>query len=221
MKELIITSGQTILLDQEDYDRVTAYRWIAKQFKRGPRIIRTVRKKGDSALPYFIMGTSWAEVGIIEYLDGDVLNNQKCNLLIVTDQMRKQRKKDRHATYLSDMNDQQLTAYKTRRSSDAIKCYHNNTNIYRRKLIARWIARGKPSLHKENVSIQQWIRMRSMAKITAARHREELADYYVKSRIMLVTPGLQREDITPQMVEIQRKILKLKRHVKEQKGKLR
>jgi hypothetical protein len=100
MKEIKLTMGQVALVDDEDFDRVNAFKWCVKKFIRsgkvyyyGERAIKSENgKQKHQYIHQFIIGTP--EKGLeIDHIDGNKLNNQKINLRVVTHQQNMMNKR--------------------------------------------------------------------------------------------------------------------------------
>ncbi len=90
MKEIQLTQGQAALVDDEDFERVNAYRWYASfnpGYANGGRFLATRRgnKSDDTFVVFlhrFIMNAQKGQ--IVDHIDGDTLNNQRNNLRFAT-----------------------------------------------------------------------------------------------------------------------------------------
>ena len=81
MRKLLIHRGFEVLLDDEDFDRVAAFRWHFRTAKSSS----SVRGKVDGIqveLARFIVGASPKE--LIDHANGNTLDNQKTNLRFAT-----------------------------------------------------------------------------------------------------------------------------------------
>jgi len=94
MKEISLTQGQVALVDDEDYERLSQWKWHCAKMERvychyARRTISTERGRGFGI---------WMHREIIEipkgmqcdHIDGDGLNNQKSNLRVVTPRQNSQ-----------------------------------------------------------------------------------------------------------------------------------
>jgi len=90
MKEIPLTQGYVAIVDDEDYERVSAYKWSSQVFnmKNGPVLVYGIRcvKVGSSwttmRLHRFILCA--AKGKFIDHIDGDGLNNTRDNLRFCT-----------------------------------------------------------------------------------------------------------------------------------------
>lgn len=84
MKELPLTQGKVALVDDADWDLVSAFKWWARQEKRRPHCWYATRKNAGKTiyLHRFIAG---AAVGVdVDHKDGDGLNCQRDNIRIAS-----------------------------------------------------------------------------------------------------------------------------------------
>jgi hypothetical protein len=85
MKEIPLTKGYVALIDDEDLDRVSRYKWYAHTTKSGVYAVTRVKIEGewiDLKLHRLIMRAPYGEH--VDHADGDTLNNQKSNLRFCT-----------------------------------------------------------------------------------------------------------------------------------------
>lgn len=85
MKEIPLTKGYVALIDDDDYERVSVYKWHAAEHRRGGKLYVYAMRKGRPnviGLHTFIMA---AEKGIlVDHKDHDGLNCQKANMRLAT-----------------------------------------------------------------------------------------------------------------------------------------
>jgi hypothetical protein len=83
MKEIELTQGKSAIVDDEDYERVTAFKWHAVRCKRAWYAARSI--KGRSfGMHRFLMGSPPSEGLVIDHINGNGLDNRRCNLRWVT-----------------------------------------------------------------------------------------------------------------------------------------
>lgn len=83
MKLVRLTKGYFAMVDDEDFKRVSAFKWRASEERGrvyGARTLRRVGKRGNQKLHSFILETAEE----IHHEDGNGLNDQKYNLTICT-----------------------------------------------------------------------------------------------------------------------------------------
>jgi len=81
MKEIYLTRGKVALVDDEDYNRVSQYKWHTCEDGNIFYAHGRVRGK-EIQMHRFILNAKIGE--ITDHIDGDGLNNQKTNLRFVT-----------------------------------------------------------------------------------------------------------------------------------------
>lgn len=81
MKELPLTNGGCALVDDEDYEQLSSIKWWSHKGKRTRYVERRVGKD-HQLLHRFIMTPP--EGMEIDHINGDGLDNRRCNLRIVT-----------------------------------------------------------------------------------------------------------------------------------------
>ena len=91
MKEISLTKGYNTLVDDEDYERVSQFKWYAAESwqhaqvyacSRGPGLMNSRGRSKISFMHRFILGPKDCE--IMDHHDGNGLNNQRANLRVVT-----------------------------------------------------------------------------------------------------------------------------------------
>jgi hypothetical protein len=85
MKLIGLSKGLFAQVDDDDYESLNAFRWYATSHKRGYHYAarKLSRKENDGKqlemkMHWQIMGCKW-----IDHIDGNTLNNQRCNLRLV------------------------------------------------------------------------------------------------------------------------------------------
>lgn len=86
MKELILTNGKKALLDDNDFERAKQFNWYY-QYTHKKEYARRVVTKGKVSTNIYLHRFVMDEVDkhmSIDHMDGNGLNNQKCNLRACT-----------------------------------------------------------------------------------------------------------------------------------------
>jgi hypothetical protein len=78
MKRIKLTQGKYALVDDEDYDRVKRLKWCYSQ----GYALHSTHPSGKIYLHRFVMNTP--EGMSTDHINGDVLDNRKCNLRVCT-----------------------------------------------------------------------------------------------------------------------------------------
>ncbi len=89
MKEIELTQGYVALVDDEDYERVSAHKWYAEVYRHNvyaARAVYTTNKRRKTVKMHrFILGVIGSKVQV-DHKDRNGLNNQRSNLRITIDQ---------------------------------------------------------------------------------------------------------------------------------------
>lgn len=97
MKEISLTKGYSAIVDDEDFERVSAFKWHAHESKSSKFYARRDVRKGKSKtrifMHRFLMKISDPDV-VVDHINGNRLDNRKENLRIasVTENNRNQTK---------------------------------------------------------------------------------------------------------------------------------
>lgn len=76
---------QTAILDEEDYERVIQFRWCAIRRRAGLyHAMRKDKRFNTVFMHRFILGLSYKDGKIVDHINGDGLDNRRCNLRIVS-----------------------------------------------------------------------------------------------------------------------------------------
>lgn len=87
MKELQLTRGMVAIVDDEDYEPLSAYRWHAKTSGSNPSKDYACRSTGGPRGPRILMHRAiiGAPVGMdVDHINGDSLDNRRANLRLAT-----------------------------------------------------------------------------------------------------------------------------------------
>lgn len=83
MKRIPLTQGKYALVDDEDYDRLVAMgKWCASKMRNTFYAVKAARPRNISMHSVLFMETN--KKYRVDHIDGNGLNNQKCNLRICT-----------------------------------------------------------------------------------------------------------------------------------------
>jgi HNH endonuclease/AP2 domain len=86
VRTILFDTGQVALVDDEDYDALSRYRWTLKRCRGN------VYAQAVFVMHRFILGTP---DGQIDHVDGDGLNNQRSNLRLATAAQNAQNRRTR------------------------------------------------------------------------------------------------------------------------------
>jgi hypothetical protein len=90
MQKIKLSKGLFALVSPEDYERVSKFNWTASNESRGGRKWYAIRfemregKRIKIRLHRFIMGLDKGDERVVDHLDGDGLDNRRCNLRVCT-----------------------------------------------------------------------------------------------------------------------------------------
>ncbi|HEU4344816.1 MAG TPA: HNH endonuclease [Candidatus Binatia bacterium] len=114
MKTILLTRGKVAVVDDEDYERVSAFKWFAMSSQRGPWYARRDVKRRAVLLHRVIMN---APEGVeVDHINGDGLDCRKTNLRLAT----------------RSQNQHNKTKYKRNKSGFKGVCWHRASD--------RWLA---------------------------------------------------------------------------------
>ena len=82
MKIIPLTHGKFAMVDGNDYDILSEYKWYAQLLRGNFTAARTVNGEGIVYMHRQILGLEIGDGKICVHLDGDRLNNQRDNLRI-------------------------------------------------------------------------------------------------------------------------------------------
>lgn len=96
MKSIPLSRGLEALVDDGDYDRLRAYHWCATTRRYAYRHELVDGKQIGYAMHREIMGLPKGDPREVDHIDGNPLNNQRCNLRICSHaENAKNKRKDR------------------------------------------------------------------------------------------------------------------------------
>lgn len=100
MKDILLTKGKRILLDDEDYEWANKYKWYTKKNRSGyygnwyiVRYYYSKTKRTTIRMHREIMGLCKEDISQVDHKDHNGFNNQKANLRICTNKENQQNKK--------------------------------------------------------------------------------------------------------------------------------
>lgn len=100
MKEIKLTQNKVALVDDEDYERINAFKWHAWKHHSifyGARTIRENGKRTILFMHHFIFGKPLNNL-MHDHKDGNGLNNQQTNVLLVTNRQNGQNRHDKRSS---------------------------------------------------------------------------------------------------------------------------
>jgi hypothetical protein len=97
-RKIPLTQGKYAIVDPEDYEELTKYKWFAKRFKGRFYAGRTVKKK-TVRMHQAIIGD--VEGKVIDHINHNGLDNRKANLRFVTTQQNSWNRRKNRGNYSS------------------------------------------------------------------------------------------------------------------------
>lgn len=86
-KEIPLTQGKVAIVDDEDFERLSRYKW---HYLKVGYAATNVYENGKRRYVYMHREILQAPKGVqIDHINGDKLDNRRCNLRLVTDQQNK------------------------------------------------------------------------------------------------------------------------------------
>lgn len=88
MKTIPLSGGYTAIVDDDDYERVCRYKWYPQYLNGEVRYAKHASVKNcyhtQFSLHRFIMGCKKGDGKVVDHINGNGLDNRKCNLRICT-----------------------------------------------------------------------------------------------------------------------------------------
>lgn len=81
-REIPLTHGQVAIVDDEDFDRLACLKWHAKRYRGYEYAARGIRRAGRTKC--VLMHRVICEGQEVDHVNGDGLDNRRCNLRPVT-----------------------------------------------------------------------------------------------------------------------------------------
>lgn len=129
MREISLTQGKITVVDDEDFDRLSQWRWHARKKRNGFYACRNsydpATQKSDKVYMHHVL-ISVRKGEQIDHRDGDTLNNQKSNLRRVTRAQNLQNVRvRRHSTtgFVGVHFDKNLGRFTARIKNSHLGCY--------------------------------------------------------------------------------------------------
>ena len=90
MKEVPLTQGRVALVDDEDYELVSRYKWCATHMHGKWYAIRSVNRDGKKTSEYMhiVIAQSRGKGMTVDHINGDGLDNRRANLRMATMQQQ-------------------------------------------------------------------------------------------------------------------------------------
>lgn len=83
MAEIKLTSGDTVLISDCDFDRVSKYKWSYKKYKNQTYVRRSTAHGKPILLHHFIIGTP-DKGKVVDHVNGNGMDNRRENLRFAT-----------------------------------------------------------------------------------------------------------------------------------------
>jgi hypothetical protein len=128
MKELITINGYKAIVDDSDYERLVKYRWYYLNTSKHKKYLMANRVvEGHKFLHRFVLNAP--EGKVVDHIDGNTLDNRKCNLQICN----------------QNTNMQKANAYRPRKNRHGIRSEYKGVswNDERNKWSAGIMVNGK------------------------------------------------------------------------------
>lgn len=90
MREIPLTKGKVALVDDEDHEWLSAWKWQALVVKTKRYAFRTYKQEGRTRTVYMHRAIAADIRGEVDHVDGDGLNNQRANLRPASDSQQRQ-----------------------------------------------------------------------------------------------------------------------------------
>lgn len=84
LKQIPLTKGRFALVDDEDYEVLSAFKWHVNSNGYALRSTRLNGVKRDIRMHRLLMGLAPDDDRLVDHIDGDPLNNQRANLRLAT-----------------------------------------------------------------------------------------------------------------------------------------
>ncbi len=91
LKEILLTQGKVALVDADDYEKLSQYKWHAQKDYKSKNCYYARHKKEGILMHHLVIGRP--PMGMMtDHIDGNGLNNQKHNLHHVTNRVNQQKR---------------------------------------------------------------------------------------------------------------------------------
>lgn len=85
MKQIPLTNGKVAVVDDEDFERLSKYSWCINAGKYAARGYHLNKKVVIEKMHHAVIGKP-PEGYVVDHINGDTLDNRKCNLRFITQQ---------------------------------------------------------------------------------------------------------------------------------------